>query len=235
MSDREAFEKWAVHNMKNFAGGLDLSLATPSGHDGWTYATKAAESSWRAWKTSRQALSSCPEIPDSLEPDSRPALEAVDLIQGIAPLPCPFCGSSDVGGAAGIVSCYRCDAEIAVQNTNTHYAVQLWNRRNYTHPASAQPVSVPESQNAMDKHFPFNGDYRKTPKTKLFCAMCQKDIKPSAYIEHVFLGDPADHVKDPLRLDGDEIKVPIGPECAKKIPAGYRVTEAGDGIDNEST
>ena len=75
MSDREAFEKWAVHNMKNFAGGLDLSLATPSGHDGWTYATKAAESSWRAWKTSRQALSSYPEIPDGLEPASRKTFE----------------------------------------------------------------------------------------------------------------------------------------------------------------
>ena len=57
MSDsREAFEKWAASKMKNFAGGIDLSLVSPSGHDGWTYATKAAESSWRAWQASRQAL-----------------------------------------------------------------------------------------------------------------------------------------------------------------------------------
>lgn len=45
------------------------------------------------------------------------------------PLPCPFCGSSDVGGAGGTVGCYRCPAEIAVQNTNTAYAVELWNNR----------------------------------------------------------------------------------------------------------
>ncbi|KMQ75258.1 hypothetical protein [Marinobacter subterrani] len=45
------------------------------------------------------------------------------------PLPCPFCGSSDVGGAGGTVGCYRCPAEIAVQNANTAYAVELWNNR----------------------------------------------------------------------------------------------------------
>ena len=57
MSDsREAFEKWAASKMKNFAGGIDLSLVSPSGHDEWTYATKAAESSWRAWQDSRQEL-----------------------------------------------------------------------------------------------------------------------------------------------------------------------------------
>ncbi len=45
------------------------------------------------------------------------------------PKPCPFCGSTDVGGAGGAVSCYRCNAKIEVQNTNTGYAVELWNRR----------------------------------------------------------------------------------------------------------
>jgi hypothetical protein len=53
MDSRAEFEAWAV---KPFAGGLDLSLAMPAGHGGWTYATKAAESSWRAWQASRQAL-----------------------------------------------------------------------------------------------------------------------------------------------------------------------------------
>ena len=42
------------------------------------------------------------------------------------PLPCPFCGSSDVGGAGGVVSCYRCNARIEVQNTNTPYACLLY-------------------------------------------------------------------------------------------------------------
>jgi len=78
----------------------------------------------------------------------------------------------------------------------------------------------------MNKHYPFDGDYRKTPKTKFFCAMCQKDLKPSATnVEYVFLGDPAEYVTDPQRLDGLEMKVPLGPECSKKIPPGYRVTE----------
>ena len=54
------------------------------------------------------------------------------------PLPCPFCASTDVGGAGGVVSCYRCNAKIEVQNTNTDYAVELWNRR------AAQAQQVPE-------------------------------------------------------------------------------------------
>lgn len=77
----------------------------------------------------------------------------------------------------------------------------------------------------MDKYHPFDGDYRKVPKTSFFCAMCQKDLKPSPEVEYVFLGDPAEYVTDPQQLDGVEMKVPIGPECAKKIPPAYRVTE----------
>ena len=56
MDSRAEFEAWAVSTMKHFTGGLDLSLAMPTGHGGWTYATKAAESSWRAWQASRQSL-----------------------------------------------------------------------------------------------------------------------------------------------------------------------------------
>lgn len=55
------------------------------------------------------------------------------------PLPCPFCGSTDVGGAGGTVGCYRCPAEIAVQNANTAYAVELWNNRVKTQPQPAVP------------------------------------------------------------------------------------------------
>jgi hypothetical protein len=60
MDSRAEFEAWAVSTMKHFTGGLDFSLAMPTGHGGWTYATKAAESSWRAWQASRQALESEP-------------------------------------------------------------------------------------------------------------------------------------------------------------------------------
>jgi hypothetical protein len=47
----------------------------------------------------------------------------------IAPKNCPFCNSSDVGGSGGQVHCYSCPAKMEVQNTNTFYAVELWNNR----------------------------------------------------------------------------------------------------------
>lgn len=76
----------------------------------------------------------------------------------------------------------------------------------------------------MERHFPFEGDFRRAPKTRFFCALCQKDLNPdAANIEYVYLGDPAEFVADPARLDGSEMKVPVGPECARKIPPGYRV------------
>jgi hypothetical protein len=47
----------------------------------------------------------------------------------IEPMNCPFCGSSDVGTAGGQIHCYSCPAKLEVQNTNTFYAVELWNKR----------------------------------------------------------------------------------------------------------
>lgn len=48
------------------------------------------------------------------------------------PFPCPFCGSTDVGGAQGIIHCYDCNAKIDVQNTNTYAACEKWNTRSIT-------------------------------------------------------------------------------------------------------
>ena len=42
--------------------------------------------------------------------------------------PCPFCGSTDVGGAAGIITCYGCKAESGHYFTTDDAAV-AWNRR----------------------------------------------------------------------------------------------------------
>ena len=42
--------------------------------------------------------------------------------------PCPFCGSTDVGGAAGIITCYGCKAESGHYFTTDDAAV-VWNRR----------------------------------------------------------------------------------------------------------
>tara|TARA_R110000764_G_scaffold132941_2_gene220851 strand:+ start:3722 stop:3970 length:249 start_codon:yes stop_codon:yes gene_type:complete len=43
-------------------------------------------------------------------------------------LPCPFCGSSDVGGAGGIVSCYQCGITTEPDIT-TKAACDTWNKR----------------------------------------------------------------------------------------------------------
>jgi|GEM_PF-1589382 len=43
------------------------------------------------------------------------------------PKPCPCCGSADVGGASGVVSCYSCG--LRLECTNTDRAVALWNER----------------------------------------------------------------------------------------------------------
>jgi len=42
-------------------------------------------------------------------------------------LPCPCCGSTDVGGARGIVHCYGC--HLKVERDSTDDAVIAWNKR----------------------------------------------------------------------------------------------------------
>lgn len=46
---------------------------------------------------------------------------------GLEPVPCPACGSSDVGGASGIVHCYKC--QLKVQHETTALATLAWNAR----------------------------------------------------------------------------------------------------------
>lgn len=53
-------------------------------------------------------------------------------------LPCPFCGSTDIGGASGIVSCYGCDIETGKFQT-TEEAVAAWNLR-------TQAANLPEQE-----------------------------------------------------------------------------------------
>lgn len=77
----------------------------------------------------------------------------------------------------------------------------------------------------MEKNFYFDGDFRRNPKTDFFCALCQKDLNPnSKNIQYVYVGDPALFVTDPERLEGNELKVPVGPECINKIPSFYRIS-----------
>lgn len=65
-------------------------------------------------------------------------------------------------------------------------------------------------------------DFRRTAKTSTFCAICQRDIRgtPAAF---VYLNEEPCIIVAPARLDGTEIKVPVGSECIKKIPPDYRV------------
>jgi hypothetical protein len=46
---------------------------------------------------------------------------------GTEPVPCPACGSRDVGGASGIVHCYSCKLE--VKRETTALATLAWNER----------------------------------------------------------------------------------------------------------
>jgi len=83
------------------------------------------------------------KLPDGAALYAEPAFARRDEVEPVAPgdpLPCPFCGSTDVGGAGGTVGCYRCPAEIAVQNANTAYAVELWNNRASKPPTPAAKI-----------------------------------------------------------------------------------------------
>ena len=73
-------------------------------------------------------------------------------------------------------------------------------------------------------------DYRRDPKTDVFCARCQKDIKgPVQYVVHLVDGGmEALHSEDETlfqeaAVEGSEAQRgdlgchPIGPCCAKKI------------------
>jgi hypothetical protein len=46
---------------------------------------------------------------------------------GLEPVPCPACKSADVGGAHGIVQCYKC--LLKVQHETTALATLAWNAR----------------------------------------------------------------------------------------------------------
>ena len=65
-------------------------------------------------------------------------------------------------------------------------------------------------------------DYRKQPKTSCFCAVCQRDIKNPKY--YAYYSDPCEFAH-PDNLQGNEIKVIIGNECARHFPDGYLIQD----------
>lgn len=80
-------------------------------------------------------------------------------------------------------------------------------------------------------------DYRNKPKTQHFCCLCQRDIKrtipQTAYVHFIHGGDAILALADESRYaayseaqpggqDAGEMGIfPIGPECGRKLPAGF--------------
>jgi hypothetical protein len=67
----------------------------------------------------------------------------------------------------------------------------------------------------------FDPDFRKTPKTSVFCAACQKDIKGARYAARV-IDDCTVAMADEAvgEVQRDEIR-DFGPDCAKRIGLEY--------------
>lgn len=79
-------------------------------------------------------------------------------------------------------------------------------------------------------------DFRRTPKTKLFCALCQRDIKPGAE-KYAFIFDMSMTVMHPVDVQAAQAEMPadslygwlpVGPECAKKLGAGWTLNNIPD-------
>lgn len=94
---------------------------------------------------------------------------------------------------------------------------------------------------------PTDPDYRRTPKTRHYCAMCQRDLAPGSPIRWIafeldklpMIIHPADLQKawvelrisrpNPFYRNGIIEFAPIGPECARKLgdewtlPDDYRL------------
>lgn len=71
----------------------------------------------------------------------------VDLI------PCPFCGSNDIGGAQGIVSCYGCGVETS-KHDDTELACLAWNNRIKFSTVSGMQLVSEKAISHLSKEYP---------------------------------------------------------------------------------
>lgn len=65
-------------------------------------------------------------------------------------------------------------------------------------------------------------DFRRTPKTKLFCYQCQKDLDPASKYRNVFIVESMsalhpDEVPGYVMGKDDAGWLPIGPDCARRL------------------
>lgn len=75
----------------------------------------------------------------------------------------------------------------------------------------------------MTRYHYLDGDYRRDPKTEVFCCRCNKDIPEPRFF--VFIGDDMHHAIHPEDVATAEDKTItkewIGPECRKHVPADF--------------
>ena len=81
----------------------------------------------------------------------------------------------------------------------------------------------------MRTHF-LDPDFRRTPKTMQFCAVCQRDIKEKGLKKSVkiYLNDGCFEAVHPADIGELKVKVLIGivgAECKKNIPNEFIITE----------
>ena len=70
--------------------------------------------------------------------------------------------------------------------------------------------------------FDTDPDYRKSPKTEVFCVRCNRDLKPSQQMRwiHMISEEMLIHPEDLQKVsigDGWPIAYPVGMDCAKII------------------
>lgn len=79
-----------------------------------------------------------------------------------------------------------------------------------------------------------DADYRKDPKTDLFCCKCQRDIRNKSNYRMVHIVDGGHMVLHPedealyVSDGGDMYFFPIGPDCARQI--GLEWTHPAEGF-----
>lgn len=71
-------------------------------------------------------------------------------------------------------------------------------------------------------------DFRRNPKTALFCYQCQKDLKPESEYRLVYVVDGMsalhpDDIAAHVKGKNDLGLLPIGPDCARRLGLEWSV------------
>lgn len=68
-------------------------------------------------------------------------------------------------------------------------------------------------------------DFRRTPKTKVFCCVCQRDLRPKAARRFVFLQSDGWHtIEHPQDQHSENVvRHAVGLDCARKLGLEWSV------------